>query len=61
MDLYVKAQKNSQGDLIITFPLGPFKYLVIFVVATGAQMSAFQTEVAACALCQARKGVGYIN
>lgn len=42
-----RLTENSQGDLIIAFPLGHLKYLVIFVVDTGAQMSAFQSEVAA--------------
>lgn len=42
-----RLTENSQGDLIITFHLAPFKYLVVFVVDTEAQMSAFQTEVAA--------------
>lgn len=45
MDLYAKAHRKEPGRF--DKPLGPFKYLVIFVVDTGAQMSAFQTEVAA--------------
>ncbi|XP_064512722.1 uncharacterized protein LOC135415096 [Pseudopipra pipra] len=41
-----KLTENNQGDLVITFPLGPFKSLVTFVVDTGAQVSALQTEAA---------------
>ncbi|XP_051644256.1 uncharacterized protein LOC127471415 [Manacus candei] len=41
-----KLTENNQGDLVITFPLGPFKSLVTSMVDTGAQVSALQTEAA---------------
>lgn len=41
-----RLTENSQGDMVITFPLGPFKSLATLVVGTGAQMSALQIEVA---------------
>lgn len=40
--------ESSKGDLLIALPLGPFKAPTIFLVDTGAQLSALWAEEAAC-------------
>ena len=41
-----RLTENGQGDLLVTFPLGPFKTPVTFLVDTGAQMSALNSNTA---------------
>ena len=43
-----RLTENGQGDLLVTFPLGPFKMPVTFLIHTGAQMSARWVDVASC-------------
>lgn len=45
MGLSQRLTENNQGDLLATFPLGPFKTPVIFLIDTGAQMSALSTDM----------------
>ena len=39
-----RLTENKQGDLLVTFPLGPFKTPVTFLVDTEAQMSALNAN-----------------
>lgn len=39
-----KLIKNSKGDLLTTYPIGPHKVPITFLVDTGAQMSALKVE-----------------
>lgn len=39
-----RLTENNKGDLLITFPLGPFKTPVTFLVDTGAQMLALWAD-----------------
>ena len=41
-----RLTESDKGDLLITFPLGPFKTPVTFLVDTGAQISALRQDVA---------------